>query len=427
MKPSSGSDAPAPPPAPPSSDAVLFVLRLGCAVHACGYAAHRVEEVMDQAASRLGLEAQFFTTPTSIFAAFGPDDRQRTYLLRVQPGDVHLERLNRLDAVLAGVGEGRFAPDEGLAQIERIVHSEPRYGALLTTIAYGLASAASARILGAGLRGVAVAGAIGVAVALLGQSAGRSPALGRVLVPLAAFVAAVLAAVAARLLGPFPVHIATLAGIIVLLPGLALTLAMTEISTNHLVSGTARLTGAIVTFIALGFGVALGRQAAALVLGATAAGTIPPLPPWTEWLAVLVAPLALTVLLRAQPRDAGWILGACVLALTGGRLGARALGPELGIFAGALTAGVASNLYGRRLARSPIVTLVPSILVLVPGSVGFRGLLSILDREVVNGVEAAFRTVLMVSALVAGLLIANVAVPPEPPSRAPRGAPPRRS
>jgi uncharacterized membrane protein YjjP (DUF1212 family) len=401
---------------------VLFVLRLGRAVHTCGYAAHRVEEIMGQAAARLGLEGQFFTTPTSIFAAFGPDDRQRTYLLRVEPGDVHLERLNRLDAVLAGVREGRYAPDEGLARIERIVHSQPRYGALLTTIAYALASAASACILGADLRGVGVASAIGAAVALLGQIAGRRPALGRVFVPLAAFVAAILAALAARVIGPFPIHIATLAGIIVLLPGLTLTLAMTEVSTNHLVSGTARLTGAIVTFIALGFGVAMGRQAAALVLGAAGTGTGLPLPLWTEWLAVLVAPLALTVLLRAQPRDAGWILGTGVLAFVGGRLGARALGPELGIFVGALTAGVASNLYGRVLGRSPIVTLVPSILLLVPGSVGFRGLVALLDREVVNGVEAAFRTVLMVSALVAGLLIANVAVPPERPPRQPRGA-----
>src|SRR5882672_3304995 len=180
MTPPPGSGTPAPPPAPSSSDEVLFVLRLGRAVHTCGYAAHRVEEIMDQAASRLGLEGQFFTTPTSIFAAFGPDERQRTYLLRVEPGVVHLERLNRLDAVLAGVSQGRLAPDEGLAQVERIIHSPPRYGARLTAIAYGVASAASARILGAGLRGVVVSGAIGVVVGLLGQLAGSRAGLRRV-------------------------------------------------------------------------------------------------------------------------------------------------------------------------------------------------------------------------------------------------------
>ena len=198
-----------------------------------------------------------------------------------------------------------------------------------------------------------------------------------------------------------------------LLPGLTLTVAMTEVTADHLVSGTARLTGAIVTFIALGFGIAMGRRVVELALGATPAGIGAALPPWTEGLAVLVAPLALTVLLRAHPRDAGWILGAGILSYAGGLIGARALGPELGLFVGALVAGVTSNLYGRALARSPSVTLVPSLLLLVPGSIGFRSLGALLDREVVDGVEAAFRMVLMVAALVAGLLIANIAAPPE--------------
>jgi len=392
---------------------VRFVLRLGRALHTCGYPSHRVEEVMDRAATRLGLEAQLFTTPTSIFAAFGPEDRQRTFLLRVEPGEVHLERLNRLDAVVAAVGAGRLAPDEGLERVEAIVHSPSRYGALLTTLAYGLASAAAARILDAGARGVAVAAALGLAVGLLVQVAGPRPALRRVVVPLAAFVAAALAALATRIVGPFSVYVATLAGIILLLPGLTLTVAMTEVSTNHLVSGTARLSGAIVTFIALGFGIAMGRRVIELALGLAPTGVATPLPPWSGWLAVLVAPLAFTVLLRAQPRDTGWILGAGVLSYLGGLLGARALGPELGIFVGAFTAGVTSNLVARFLGRSPIVTQVPSLLLLVPGSIGFRSLAALLDREVVNGVEAAFRMVLMVAALVAGLLIANIAAPPE--------------
>ena len=405
----------APPAAatPPASDAVRFVLRLGRALHTCGYPSHRVEEVMNRAATRLGLEAQLFTTPTSIFAAFGPEDRQRTFLLRVEPGEVHLERLNRLDAVVAAVSDGRLAPDAGLVRVEAIVHSPSRYGALLTTLAYGLASAAAARILDAGARGVAVAAALGLAVGLLVQVAGPRPALRRVVVPLAAFVAAALAALATRVVGPFSVNVATLAGIILLLPGLTLTVAMTEVSTNHLVSGTARLSGAIVTFIALAFGIAMGRRVVELALGVAPTGVAVPLPPWSGWLAVLVAPLAFTVLLRAQPRDTGWILGAGVLSYLGGLLGARALGPELGIFVGAFTAGVTSNLVARFLGRSPIVTQVPSLLLLVPGSIGFRSLAALLDREVVNGVEAAFRMVLMVAALVAGLLIANIAAPPE--------------
>ena len=76
-----------------------FILHLAKALHAHGYSAHRLEEVLGEVSARLGVEAQFFTTPTSIFAAFGPPDQQRTHLLRVQPGEPNLGHLSRLDAV----------------------------------------------------------------------------------------------------------------------------------------------------------------------------------------------------------------------------------------------------------------------------------------------------------------------------------------
>jgi uncharacterized membrane protein YjjB (DUF3815 family) len=56
--------------------------------------------------------------------------------------------------------------------------------------------------------------------------------------------------------------------------------------------------------------------------------------------------------------------------------------------------------------------MVPGILFLVPGSVGFRSFASLLESDVVSGVETAFRMALVAIALVAGLLVANVVVPP---------------
>jgi len=102
--------------------------------------------------------------------------------------------------------------------------------------------------------------------------------------------------------------------------------------------------------------------------------------------------LAYMVLLRAPRRDAPWVVLACAATFVGGRVGAAVLGPELGVFVGALTAGVVSNGYARLLRRPAHVTKVPSLLLLVPGSVGFRGLALLFQRDVVIGVEQAFRT-----------------------------------
>src|SRR6185503_3812910 len=74
-----------------------------------------------------------------------------------------------------------------------------------------------------------------------------------------------------------------------------------------------------------------------------------------RWAALLAAGLSFTVLLRARPRDAGWVLLAGVLATEGVRLGARLLGPQLGAFVGALLVGIGANLFARLLRRPAAV------------------------------------------------------------------------
>ncbi|MFP2932509.1 threonine/serine exporter family protein, partial [Pyxidicoccus sp. 3LG] len=221
-----------------------------------------------------------------------------------------------------------------------------------------------------------------------------------------------LAVLAASVLGPLSVKVATVAGLIVLLPGLSLTVAINELATRHLISGTSRLTGAVLVFLQLGFGVALGSRLAMLLPPPLPIPLPPALPAWTQAVALALAPVSLGVLFRARPRDWGWIAAACTFAFAGSRLGALMLGPQLGAFVGALMLGIASNALARLRNLPSVTTLVPGLMLLVPGSVGFRSLSSLLERDVVAGVDTAF-TMLMVSvALAAGLLSANALVPP---------------
>jgi uncharacterized membrane protein YjjB (DUF3815 family) len=88
------------------------------------------------------------------------------------------------------------------------------------------------------------------------------------------------------------------------------------------------------------------------------------------------------------------------------------LGPELGVFVGAVTIGAAGNLYARLLNRPSAVTLIPGLLLLVPGSVGYGSFARFIERDVTTGLEAAFTMILIAVALVTGLLVSNVVVPP---------------
>lgn len=413
--------------------AAVFLIRLGRALHEAGFSAPQLESALAGISARLGVPAQFFSTPTSLFISFGEGVAQRTHLERVNPAGIDLGRLADLEGLLERVREGRTTPEAASAEIGEIARRPRRYSGKLTYFCWGLASATSAVFLGGSLREVTVAGFVGLVTGLVAFLAERRPSAERLFEPAAAAFAAFTAAVVAQAAPPLSVYIATVAGLIVLLPGYTLTVALSELATRHLSSGTARFAGALVTFLMIGLGVAIGSRLAAAMLGAlvqstgstgesSAAIALGP-PAWLQIAALLLAPLALSVLLRAPRSEIPWIVVIGTVGYFAGRLGAEMLEPEVGMFAGALAVGLASGLY-ERIRRLPgSIPLVPGILMLVPGSIGYRSLTALLAEEVVPGIQTAFRMLLVAASLVAGLLIA-AALTVERRDRRPRPATP---
>ncbi|HEX5634833.1 MAG TPA: threonine/serine exporter family protein [Gemmatimonadales bacterium] len=398
--------------APLHPHAIEFILRMGRALHRHGFSAYRLEGVMTRLAAKLGIDdAQVFSTPTSIMAAFGPLGAQQTHLMRVEPGSVNLGQLTQLDRVATQVLNGELSAADGIARLREIEARSAPYAPLLELLAYTLISAAVARFLGGGVREIAVAAALGFVIGLLSWYGTSRPWVGRVFEPLAAFFASLAAGVIAARWLPHAVFLSTLAGLVVLLPGFSLTIGVRELSTQHLASGTARLSAALVTFLGIGFGVALGTRIAGNLAAAVPAPAVEPLPGWTLWVAILLAGLSFTVIMRAEPRDALWVVLAGAIAVLAGRLGASLLGLELGAFVGSLAVGIAGNTFTRLRNRPSSIMLVPGVTMLVPGTVGFRSLSALLEAEVVTGVETAFRMALTAIALVAGLLFADIVTP----------------
>jgi len=139
------------------------------------------------------------------------------------------------------------------------------------------------------------------------------------------------------------------------------------------------------------------------------------LPAGAVWGALLVAPLALGVLFRAKPEDLWVILPGGALGFWGARLGALWLGPEIGVCLGAFVVGLAANGWARLADRPSAVLSVPGLMLLVPGSLGFRSVDSFVHADTLGGVEAAFAMVLVAVGLVTGLLLANAALSPRRP------------
>ena len=393
----------------------VFVVRVAELLHTYGMPAPRVEGLLARLSHHLGLCVHVSASPTSLSFSFGELPDVRTVIRRVEPGDVDLGRLVAIAEVLRATLEGRTPIGRARRRLETLACSPPRYAPATLALAYAAASGASAVLLGGGLIEIATAAGLGLLLGSLSVVLGRGEA--RLLFePSAAFVAGLVSAWSSRTLCPHNDGLVALASLIVLVPGLSLTVAMVELASRHWVSGMARLAGAGATFLTLAFGVALGRAVAdslAPQVVAPAGATQVPLPAAAA--AVAIASVGLTVLFSARFRELGWILAAAWVALFGARFGASLVGPHLGAFIGALAVGLFSNAYATRSARPALVPLMPGILLLVPGSIGYRALDLLVADDVVGGLQTGFQTVLVATALVGGMLFSNAILPTRRP------------
>ncbi|MBX3363785.1 MAG: threonine/serine exporter family protein [Phycisphaeraceae bacterium] len=394
-----------------TGEAIRFMMDLGKALHVCGTPAHRIEEAMTGCAQRLGLDIQVFSTPTSLWAGFGPIERQRVRLVRIDPAAVNLGLLSDVDEVASKVVRGELPLGGGTQRLETILSRGWEYPSGLTVASGALASAVAARLFGGGLPEVLAGAVIGLVVGVFSVIAGRHRHLMRIIEFACGAFAAALALALTTVLPSMSTYTATVAGLIVLMPGLTLTLAMNELATRHLVSGTTRLMYALMIFFSIGFGVAFGRQFERVVPD-PGTGVVESLPLWTEWVALACAGLAYTVLFKARPLHLPVICGAVLVGFGASRLASVTLGPEIGVCVGAFVVGAGGNLYSRLTDRPGAIVHLPGLMVLVPGSIGFKSLDALLDQQVVSGVGTAFQMVMVGAALVAGLLLANVAVTP---------------
>ncbi|MEM7264200.1 MAG: threonine/serine exporter family protein, partial [Planctomycetota bacterium] len=127
-----------------------------------------------------------------------------------------------------------------------------------------------------------------------------------------------------------------------------------------------------------------------------------------------ITAIALTVLFRGAPRDYFAILAGATVAFVGSRWGSVQLGPEIGMAVGAWGLGCTSTVIARLRRRPAAVSLLPGLLLLVPGTLGIRSLQALVTKNVPAGIEAAFTMALIAISLVVGLFLANLTFRPRP-------------
>jgi uncharacterized membrane protein YjjB (DUF3815 family) len=210
--------------------------------------------------------------------------------------------------------------------------------------------------------------------------------------------------------GEYSIEIATITGLILLIPGFTLSLSVTELANGHAQSGTVRFSNALVTFVMIAVGIGLGNNLAAQFELSPSLVHFAEIPKWMSYIAIALVPAGFVALFKAQIKHYHWMLLSCVTSYYSLSYFSSFNMGELSVFFAAFSLGIVSNTLSRLIKQPVTLMLVPGIILLVPGSIGFKSITALVNEQTLNGIESAFTTLLSAASLTAGLLFSNMIV-----------------
>ncbi len=394
-----------------------FIVKLGKMLHKYGTPAYRLEAHLAELTTHLGLKGSFIISPTSMTFVLWTEghEQEYTHASRVNPGDLDLGALSRTDELVDQVLQGKVSINEADALLDAIDTRPSSYGKLATAVAMMASGGAFAMLMATSWNDVLWSSLLSLVVYLFMLWAAHSPRIANMLEPLVALAAGIVACAISAYIDPgINIRLAVLSAIIAFIPGLALTIGFAELAARHLVSGNARIMDALMLLFKLYFGALLGIEIGFALFGVVDFVKPAPISHHFAWLAVGILVSALIVLFKSRGKYTLWSLAAGFIAYGVSFSGATFFDATIGAFLGAFAVGLYSNLF-TRLANAPaVIVAMHGLIVLVPGSKTYIGLNSLISgQDFVVSDRVGQQTFLILMALVAGLIFANVALPPK--------------
>src|SRR5690606_17106457 len=288
---------------------IAFVVELAEHLHAYGTTAQRLEGAVVGVAHQLGLECEPRVSPTGMLLAFSdpqrpPGESDITRVLRMGLGEVDLYKLSEADRIAEEVLAGTLDLSDGHAALLELDLRRPgRGGRSLHTFGFAMIAGGVAALWRLPWLGVATAGGSGLLGGLLGMATRNGDRLKEAYEALAGMLAGFVAIAVASTLGPLNLNTVVIASLLVLLPGMAITNAVNELTSQHLVSGTARFSGAVATVIKLTVGTMIALTIAQMLGIEPQVRAWRPERAWVVRVGLQVTGAAFSALFRARVRD----------------------------------------------------------------------------------------------------------------------------
>ncbi|MFC3778900.1 threonine/serine ThrE exporter family protein [Mycolicibacterium holsaticum] len=394
-----------------SGQRIGYVARLGAAMAASNYPVTMVRQMIERCSSSYGLDASFIALPNHV-QVVGPATESGSVVKAAQIGrDLRFDQAFPLAGLVSDTLHGRVDPIAGEARLDRIEALPPPYPSWVTVLGYGVWSAGLALVLEPTPLNVLVAGVLGVMVGLFWVAGQRIPELAYLVPVISAFAVTAICIVGARYLEFDHVGLrALIPPLAMFLPGAAITLAVIELTSRDVISGSSRLIAGFVQIVQLAFGIVIAAQVFGLDESQLSPEAINKIGPWAPWLGVVVYALGVMLFLAPPRSFLPWLVSISAIAYAAQFLGDLLFGSYASGFCGGLALSVAALAMSRLRPAPPAITMIlPGFWLLVPGSMGLIGVAEIFGADGDDALPATLISMISVAlGLQAGLVLWRV-------------------
>lgn len=281
-------------------------------------------------------------------------------------------------------------------------------------MAYGLASfSATLLFFGGNLRDGGWAFFLGVIVNCCGNLCAILPGLSEIECFISPFIISLIASFLDKYLfnQNLCLYGQLFGGIVWLLPGITITIALLELFSKMIVYGSSRLTYGVLLASQLGFGLSGGYKIIYpehSLPDSFENGCHNPLPVVSGIVLLPLAVAAMGIIINADVSQLpGMILCGGVGHFVSYTLHYYHIASDDAIpVLSALVVTLAARLYGHYFQKRPLVYIIGGLLILVPGGMGVRGMSNVWSGDMQDGLEFTFRMVLIGVCLATGVFLA---------------------
>jgi uncharacterized membrane protein YjjP (DUF1212 family) len=388
-----------------------FMLLYGKFYLASGGPTSRLEDNLQKIGERFEVPTEVFATPTGIFVTLFGEHQQTTALKRLRGATTDLGNLVELEQLFTEIWEKKTSVSQALKKLGGNDFFQKSYSSWQFALAAFLAGFSISFDSYQHLVAAAVSGIITAIIWFFSNSFLKRHINNPIFADfIGAFLALTLGAMAHGWIRPISIEAYALGSFVLLVPGLALTTAISELAEQNLVSGTAKFMQATLALLALGLAYLLFQQ---ISFSLNLREVLQPAttkihPSWISGFAVLINVACFGVIFRVPAKRLIWSSLTGLIAWGILQFLVSSSAAAAGPFLASVVVGMLSLWLGGIFRQPSQIFSVPGIVALLPGFLALNSFRYFANGDEDTGVAFTFKVAITAVSIVFGLMTARI-------------------